>query len=516
MTKAGEQEIARKAGPEMLEFIEFTVQKHRPKISFARLFGSDFQFAVLLFLFLTLAPATFSQEDLSESAEDAVALFNQGQDAHEKGDLKTALGLYDKALKVIPEFPEALLQKGNAEVSLKRYDDAERSFRDAVRLRSDWSLALAKLGEVLVRRHASLASSDPSTNPLYDEAVAILGKAIAAEPGSFPAFVALAELQLNSSRPQEELEATLKRIAALTDGKMNIPAALWVARASLENALGQKAQARTSISQALAADAANPAALYAAAEISLADGDTTQANALVARLERSEPVSANLTLIRAKVLLAEGKNSEAAKLLRSIENPARDAAALLEKISVVASQDKAQLERSLETAPKDAAILGRLCSLYRTEDPMRALEYCRRASEAEPGNISHAVGFGAAMVQAKRYDEAAQFLRKLSEYDPDNSTVHANLATALFQLKRLEEAKKEYRWLTEKQPAMPAAYYFLAITHDQLGEYADAMANYQQFLRLADSEKNKLEIEKVNLRLPPLQKQLKDKKGKSR
>jgi hypothetical protein len=52
-------------------------------------------------------------------------------------------------------------------------------------------------------------------------------------------------------------------------------------------------------------------------------------------------------------------------------------------------------------------------------------------------------------------------------------------------------------------------HYFLGITHDQLNEYLDAMANYQQFLRLADAAQNKLEIEKVNLRLPILQKQIK-------
>jgi hypothetical protein len=34
------------------------------------------------------------------------------------------------------------------------------------------------------------------------------------------------------------------------------------------------------------------------------------------------------------------------------------------------------------------------------------------------------------------------------------------------------------------------------------------MANYQQFLKLADATSDKLEIEKVNLRLPSLQKQV--------
>ncbi len=93
---------------------------------------------------------------------------------------------------------------------------------------------------------------------------------------------------------------------------------------------------------------------------------------------------------------------------------------------------------------------------------------------------------------------------------------HANLATALFQLKKYEEAIPEFFWLAEKQPDLPITYYFLAISHDSLGKYMDAMANYQQFLRIADANENKLEIEKVNLRLPGLQKLIKQNKGKDK
>ena len=128
--------------------------------------------------------------------------------------------------------------------------------------------------------------------------------------------------------------------------------------------------------------------------------------------------------------------------------------------------------------------------------------------------MSHAVNFGAALVQAKRYEEAVGLLRKLLSIQPGHATARENLAIALYQLKRFPEAKTEFMWLTEKQPESATAYYFLAIIHDQLQEYLDAMANYQQYLKLADPEANKLDIEKVNLRLPTLQKQIKDGKGK--
>jgi len=77
-------------------------------------------------------------------------------------------------------------------------------------------------------------------------------------------------------------------------------------------------------------------------------------------------------------------------------------------------------------------------------------------------------------------------------------------------------AELKQRGLQQAQgvPDLAVTYYFLGIIYDQSKEYMDALANYQQFLKLADSEKNKLEIEKVNLRLPALQKQIKEKKGK--
>src|SRR5690349_16682697 len=90
------------------------------------------QFFVLFFsLILSFSAAlnTFAQENTEP--DDAVAVFNQGQDAHEKGDLKTAVELYQKALKIIPEFPEAEYQLGIAYLALNQTENSEKAFRRA-------------------------------------------------------------------------------------------------------------------------------------------------------------------------------------------------------------------------------------------------------------------------------------------------------------------------------------------------------------------------------------------------
>ncbi|PYT00235.1 MAG: hypothetical protein DMF65_08680, partial [Acidobacteria bacterium] len=55
--------------------------------------------------------------------------------------------------------------------------------------------------------------------------------------------------------------------------------------------------------------------------------------------------------------------------------------------------------------------------------------------------------------------------------------------------------------------------FFIATAHDQLGEYEEALDAYEAFLSRADARTNELEIEKVNLRLPSLRKQIKRGEG---
>jgi tetratricopeptide (TPR) repeat protein len=327
---------------------------------------------------------------------------------------------------------------------------------------------------------------------------------------NFLAFSALTDLRLKTKSSPDVLKNLLEKLKILTS-KAKPTASIWASRAALENSLGDKASAKTSLSRALSIDANNRSALIERAEIALTEGDNKGAMQDALALSKLAPNSIPVKLLQARVYSANGKNEEAVKILDAIKTPSAEVASLRAKLAANDTENVADLEKLLETDAKNASILGRLCTLQRVTNPPKALEYCRRASEAEPNNLNHAVGFSAALVQAKQYENAVLILKKIIAVAPDNYTSHANLATALFQLKRYAEAIEEYKWLTEKQPELAIAYYFLAISHDSLGQYLDAMANYQQFLKRADATQNQIEIEKVNLRLPVLQKQVKKK-----
>ena len=346
----------------------------------------------------------------------------------------------------------------------------------------------------------------------FAEAETLLKKAVAADAQNFAAYTTLTDLRLKTKADTAVLKELLGKLQFLT-GKANPTAAIWASRAAVERFLGDRRAAKTSVSRALSIEKNNKSALLERAEIALAESDYEQANADARLLLELSPDSAPAKLLQARIYAAQNRLDDALKILDSLKNSSSEALLLRDTIILNSSENAADLEKQLEKDARNPNVLSRLCTVMRTQNPAKALEYCRRASEAEPSNVNHAIGFAAALVQARQFETAVSILRRIVQAAPDNFTVRANLATALFESKRFAEAKAEYRWLGEKQPDLAITYYFLAIVHDNLKEYADAMANYQQFLKLADASKNQLEIEKVNLRLPALQNQIR-KSGK--
>jgi cytochrome c-type biogenesis protein CcmH/NrfG len=162
----------------------------------------------------------------------------------------------------------------------------------------------------------------------------------------------------------------------------------------------------------------------------------------------------------------------------------------------------------LEKNPNNALLLARLGASYRTTDPARSLGFYRRASEIQPDNADYAAGYGSALVQARQFGQAIAFLHKVIRLAPGNYAAHANLATALHELKLYSQALDEYQWLLKAKPDLTIAHYFIATAHDNLGQYVQALTAYETFLKTADAKTNQLEIEKVNLRLPSLRRQI--------
>jgi tetratricopeptide (TPR) repeat protein len=220
-------------------------------------------------------------------------------------------------------------------------------------------------------------------------------------------------------------------------------------------------------------------------------------------------------LLLANLYINAGRFDEALAVLNAMpESAQRSTPALSLRESIVANTSQGpdarkSLEALVEKDPKNASLLARLGGMYRVDNPQRSLDYFRRAVEAEPRNPNYATGYGAALVQAKRFADAAALLSQVVAVDPGNYAAHANLATALYELKSYAGAVSEYNWLLGVKQDLFVADFFIAISYDKLGQYEDALKYYEEFLAKANPAENELEIEKVKLRLPALRNQIK-------
>jgi len=462
--------------------------------------------ALLLLLGMNNATPAQTEDAFDDAAADPVKLFERGQNAHAHGDLLKALAFYEAAIKVRPEFAEAEFQRGNALVALGRLAEAESSFRRAIEIRRGWSLPYSALGALLVR-----LNRDSDAEP-------ILRQAIKLDAQNNLALRMLADVRLRAGDPKEALE-----LAHRATNDQEAPVSTWLLRAMAERATGDKVGALASLDHALQIDPLNLSALLERAEIRIANGDNEHA---ISDLKAAEPLikgdKANSSRLAAAYELA-GKPEEARRVAQSAglagSDPRGDSTrgalkvvGTPEEIDAANSDDPIVARKALETLlgknPKNAMLLARLGASYRTVDPNRSLSYYKNANELEPANPDYATGYSSALVQARRFAEAAAILRKVITAYPNNYVAHANLATSLYELKQFAQALNEYEWLLKTKPELSVAYYFIATAHDYLGEYEQALAAYESFLAGADAKSNQLEIEKVKLRLPSLRRQI--------
>jgi len=115
-------------------------------------------------------------------------------------------------------------------------------------------------------------------------------------------------------------------------------------------------------------------------------------------------------------------------------------------------------------------------------------------------------------VRSQQYEPALALLSEAISRDGNNYAAHANLATALFKLRRYPEAAGAFSWLISAKPDVPASYFFLAISLDRVGNCAQALNQYGEFVRRADTEANKSELLEANSRISQLQRLIKEKK----
>jgi tetratricopeptide (TPR) repeat protein len=446
-----------------------------------------------------------------ETEADPIRLFEQGQDHHARGRLTEALAFYEQAIRLRPEFPEAEYQRATALLSLNRATEAEAGLRRAIALRSDWTLPQVALALLLARD----ARRDTEARPTLERALAL-------DANNINVIAALGAVLMRAGDAARALE--LLRRATSNE---STDASLWALRAATERASGDSSAALSSLDRALTIRPGDLALRLERAELRLAANERERAIEDLRVAEnvwsRESVKNPQTTLRLASLYARAGDNAVALRMLDALDERSRassEAIALRSEITntnaAETPESLATLEQTLQREPRNAALLARLGAAYRTTDPQRSLEFYRRAAEIEPGNADYATGFASALVQARRFEQAVTILRRVIAAAPDTYAAHSNLAIALDAMGRHAEALIEYQWISRARPDLAITHYFIGRSHDLLGQLPEALAAYETFLARADAAQNQLEIERVNLRLPPLRNQIRRQGGNRR
>lgn len=465
---------------------------------------------VLVVTFVQFAPAQVN--DIGDGETDPVRLFERGQNAHARNDLVTALALYEAALKLRPEFPEAEFQRGVALAALGRSGDAEKAFKRAIELRKDWVLPYGALGNLLTH-----SSRDKEAEPFLRRALQLGAKD----------FVTLDALSAVRFRAGDTKEALALAHRATEDE--NASASAWAWRASIEDAAGDREAALTSLERALRLEPNHLLAWREKARLHTNGGAYDLAIEDLKKALSLKPGDKEISLQLAHVYNLAGRYEDERQILAAFgetqtvtdaSQPEATVVGTAKEIEAANSDDpriaQPALEDLIKKNPKNAPLLARLGEVTRLTDPQKSAESYRQANELDPRNPKHAIGYAAALVQMRRFAEAEPILRRIIAKAPNEYTAHANLALALYELKRFADALPEYEWLAASRPEIAATYFFMATAHDNLGEYEQALDAYEKFLSHADPARNKLDIEKINLRLPQLREQIKRGQGVKR
>lgn len=468
---------------------------------------------LLVIVCFQVAPA--QTDDPTDGETDPVKLFERGQNAHAKGDIARALTLYEGALKLRPEFPEAEYQRGIALVSLDRPADAEKAFAAAIDLRKTWGLPVSALGNLLAR-----ATRDKEAEPVLRRAIQL---------GAHD-YITIDSLSAVRARAGDKTEALTLAQSATEDE--NASASAWAWRGAMERTSGNREAALVSLGHSLQIEPNYSGALKERAEVYLDQGNYQAAIADFHSALSIKPGDKEISLRLAHAFELNNKPEEAQRIYESLGDKSTAAKSPVEAIGSInvvgkpediaaANSDDPKvaqpaLEKLLIANPKSAKLFARLGEVTRRIDPEKSAGSYRQANEIDPVNPKYATGYAAALVQLRRFAQAEVILRRVIAAAPNEYTAHANLALALYEMKRFAEALPEYEWLAQARPEIAATYFFMATAHDNLGEYKPALDAYERFLSLADPVSSKLDIEKVNLRLPRLRDQISRGQGTKR
>lgn len=471
----------------------------------------------------TPSTTTTEREAAQAAEQQAITAFEQGQQAHARGELHTAIAFYDRALEIIPDFPEALFQRAMARLAQKQLDQAQADLERLLSLKptilsSSEPSADAAVKSFFARAHSALADIYRERQDVvnaeqhYRHAVALDGTLQRATTHLIWLLIERNALE----------EASARLNVLLATGAASAP--LYGLQGYLYEQSGQSDRALAAYDQAIALDSRDLLARQQRSRLRAQRRDFAGAAEDMAVVYEQDRSSSRALELGALYELA-GKPAEAIALyetaLSSTTASAEARQARLKLVILLATVQRqaealAHAQQLMKESPQDAEILARLGSALLALDPALAAQAYLQAIKVDEQDVDYRAGLSAALLKMRRYDEALSVALEAIKRAPNHYYARTNAATALFQLQQFAAAAEHFEWIVAHNPNTAIAYYFLGICYDKLGQYELALPAYEAFLRLADAGQHQAEADNVKFRLPAVRRAIEKQRGKKR
>ncbi|MDK2896242.1 MAG: hypothetical protein PWP04_362 [Candidatus Atribacteria bacterium] len=111
-----------------------------------------------------------------------------------------------------------------------------------------------------------------------------------------------------------------------------------------------------------------------------------------------------------------------------------------------------------------------------------------KAAEEEPDNVNTLAYLGRTYLSQGHWEEAKEYLEKVlalsTGFNFSVLSARLDLAWIALQEDNLEEAFSQLTLLRQKEPHFPDGYYLLGLTYHKKGEYAEALAAFEQVFQV--------------------------------
>jgi len=417
-----------------------------------RLWPSPVAGSVCSVLLLTLACLTWKQGHVYRNSEslwrDTVKKNPDAWIAHDllgnivmqAGKLDEAMGHFKQALRLKPDYPEALNNLGVALERSGRFPEAIAHYQQALRFKPFYADPYYNLGIVLERSGRVQEAIDCyeqalRLKPNYPEAHNNLGNALVAL-GRMPEAIGNWEQALRLDPDYAEAHNNL---GSAYLGLGRVPEAIKQYEDALRLSPGY-AKAHYNLGMALEAAGRVPEAM----------GHFEQA-------VRLKPDFAEAHYNLGNDLLHAGKVEDAIR----------------------------HYEQALQFKPDYAEAHNNLgAALAEMGKPEAAMQHYERALQLKPDYAEACNNLGTALGRQGRNQEAISYFERALRLKPNYAEAHNNLGTALLELGRVPEAIDHYQQAVRLKPDYARVQYNLGTALERAGRVQEAIGHYEQALQL--------------------------------